>query len=316
MAQRSTAGDLYHAVYTVGSDNPARNLVRPVLGQKDQANAPYVEEVIAALAALHFAAHLDARLDPVRTYVPERGQNALIWGDLPLGQGDELRRRMAFLLQLGAFYLRPGNPHQGELTQGLAALLRRSSDESLYHYEWYRDVLDPWAAGLLPSYSNTPKEQRPTALKTQLGEHSVEAVRTAVAEYFGRLLLWAEGAFSGEDLNLLVPVPDLDYSGLYGAMNRFDANDVNTVEGTTITAEADNALVRLLRTALTAMVAEDEKRRQKGRITGDALRLVEEDGRIGLRISTQAVRDALAEERLSAVAAEYTRTAAAEPVAA
>jgi hypothetical protein len=316
MAQRATAGDLYHAVYAVGSDNPARNLVRFFFGQKEQANPPYVEEAVAGLAALHFAAHLDARRDPVRTFGVDGTRADIAWADLPFGQGDELRRRFAFLLHLAAFHLRPGDAHRGELTQGLAALLRNTPDAGLHHYEWYRDVLDPWATDLQPAYANTPRDQRASALKRQLGEHGAEAARLAAAEYFGRLLLWADGALTGDDLRLLTLVPDLDYSGLYGAMNRFDAADVNRVEGVTIEAGADNALVRLLRTALTAMVAEVERTRRKGANPADPFHLVEPDGRVGLRISSQQVRDALAAERLGGVADEYTRTAAEPAVAA
>jgi hypothetical protein len=80
----------------------------------------------------------------------------------------------------------------------------------------------------------------------------------------------------------------------------------------TVDPSRDNALARLLRTALAAEVSAHERTGTKGIVAGE-FALVDADGRIGLRITPEQVRQALAAERLGEVADEYTRTA---PVAA
>ena len=318
MAQEVTDGTLFDAIYAIGSDRPSRNIVEPVLGQKAQANPAYVEEMVGALGAVHFAETLGEGRRAVRVYQPDRGQERLAWSDLPLGADERLRTRAAYLLHLGAFFLRPGDPYRADLTKGLAALLATTPDAEIEAYAWFKDILSPWAAGVNPTYAATPAGRRASALKSPavMGEASVDALRTEAVEYFGRLLLWAASALrDGADgrgvLHFVDFHADGDYMLLQGEMAR-KGLDVDAPAPGAATADptADNALARLLRTALAAEVSAHERTGGKGVVAG-VFALVDADGRIGLRITPEQVRQALAAERLGDVADEYTRTAMA-----
>ncbi len=315
LVQQSTA-DLYDAVYAIGSDRPSRNRVAPVLGQKDQANPPYVEEMVAGLAALHFAG-TQAGARAVRVYEPEPTSDRLRWADLPLGGEEKLVEHFAYLLHLGAFFLAPSESYQGGLTKGLAGLLSSTAGADVEAFAWF-DVLDEWARTVSPIYAQTPKGRRAEALQNPNVMHGQSAgdLRPHAVEYFGRLHLWATSTLlDGENgvLQLLTHQPTKDYVQLYGEMSRMASADVDAPAPgqEAFDPNADNALARLLRIALAAEVNAHEKTKVDGKVHGD-FDLVEPqgDGRIGVRISPQQVRDALSRENLSGVADEYTRTAA------
>lgn len=315
MAQEVTDGTLYDAIYAVGSDRPSRNIVEPVVGQRAQANPAYVEELVGALGAVHFAETLGEGRRPVRVFQPDRGQERLTWGDLPLGGGERIRLRAAYLLHLAAFLLRPGDPYRPDLTKGLAALLATATDAELEAYAWFKDVLHPWAAGVDPGYAQTPPGRRASALKSPavMGAAAVDALRSDAVEFFGRLLLWAATALrDGDDgrgvLHFVDFMPDGDYTLLQGEMSRKGLDvDAPAAGESAADPTQDNALARLLRTALAAEVSAHERSGGKGVVAG-VFSLVEPDGRVGLRITPEQVRDALAAERLGDVADEYTRT--------
>jgi hypothetical protein len=314
MAQGAGGADLYDAVYAVGSDRPARNLVRPVLGQRGQANPAYIEELVGALGALHFAETLGRGGKRVRVYDPARGADRLGWGDLPLGADNRLLHRFAYLLHLAAFHLRPADANRPDLTKGLDGLLAGGGAD-LEAYAWFKHVLDPWAAELSPTYRQTPPGRRAAALRDPnvLGERAADALRPDAAAFFGRLLLWAASALrDGDVLHLLTHLTGEDYTLLQGEMGRIKTADVSvSAEGAqTFDPAADNALARLLRTALAAAVSAHERTRaQDGRVAG-TFALAEADRRIGLRITPQQVAEALGDARLGAVPDEYTGTAA------
>lgn len=312
MAQVAS-GDLYDAVYAIGSDRPGRNRVKPMLGQKAQSNPAYIEELVAAAAVLDFA-EAPGHGQPVHIFAPDRGQDRLGWTELPYG-GGRLGERVAYLLHLAAFYLRPGDAHRQELTRGLAALMKHSSDADLETNAWFQDILHPWASELSPAYAKTPAGRRATAMQDPsiLGEQAAGALRPAAVEYFGRLLLWAATALrDGSDgvLQLVSFLTGEHYSLLYGEMSRIGVGDIDAAApgDQTIDPEHDNALARALRAALAAEVNAHERNRTKGIVAG-SFALLEPDGTVGLRITPQLAVDALAAEGLSAVAEEYTRTA-------
>ena len=316
MAQDVTDGTLYDAIYAVGSDRPSRNIVEPVLGQKAQANPAYVEELVGALGAIHFAETLGEGRRATRVYQPDRGNTRLTWADLPLGSDERLRTRAAYLLHLGAFFLRPADPYRPDLSKGLAGLLATTPDAEIEAYAWFKDILSPWAAGVSQAYAATPAGRRASALKAQpvMGAASVDALRQDAVEYFGRLLLWAASALrDGLDgrgvLHFVDFHADGDYMNLQGEMAR-KGLDVDAPAAGEAKADpnADNALARILRTALAAEVASHERSGSKGVVAG-TFSLVDADGRVGLRITPDQVRGALAAERLGDVADEYTRTA-------
>ena len=315
MAQEVTNGTLYDAIYAVGSDRPSRNIVEPVLGQKAQANPAYVEELVGALGAVHFAETLGQGRRATRVYQPDRGNTRLTWADLPLGAEERLRTRAAYLLHLGAFFLRPADPYRPDLSKGLAGLLATTPDADIEAYAWFKDILSPWAAGVSQTYASTPPGRRASALKDAavMGAASVDALRTDAVDYFGRLLLWAASALrDGADgkgvLHLVDFHADGDYMNLQGEMARKGLDvDAPAAGEARVDPNADNALARLLRTALAAEVASHEQP-GRGGVNG-VFALVDPDGRVGLRITPEQVRNALAAERLGDVAAEYTRTA-------
>ncbi len=317
MAQEVTDGTLFDAIYAIGSDRPSRNIVQPVLGQKAQANPAYAEEMVGALGAIHFARTLGEGRRAVRVYAPDRGQERLTWADLPLGGDETLRTRMAYLLHLAAFFLRPADPYRPDLSKGLAGLLATTPDEELEAYAWFKDILAPWAAGVSQPFAGTPAGRRASAIKSPavMGEASVDSLRPAAVEYFGRLLLWAASTFrDGADGRGVLHFPeyhaDGDYVLLQGEMSRKGLDvDAPAPGEATVDPTRDNALARLLRTALAAEVSAHE-RTGKGGVVAGVFSLVDADGRIGLRITPEQVRGALAAERLGDVADEYTRTAA------
>ncbi|HEX8297747.1 MAG TPA: hypothetical protein VF594_01190, partial [Rubricoccaceae bacterium] len=262
-AQDSAGGTLYDAIYAVGSDRPSRNIVQPVLGQKAQANPAYVEEAIGALGAIHFAETLGQGRRATRVFQPDRGNTRLTWADLPLGADERLRTRAAYLLHLGAFLLRPADPHRPDLTKGLAGLLATTPDAEIEAYAWFKDILSPWAAGVSQAYAATPPGRRASALRdaTVMGSASVDALQPAAVEYFGRLLLWAASALrDGSDgrgvLHLVDFHADGDYALLQGKMSAKGLDVDAPAEGEAAADPAgDNALARLLRTALAAEVS-------------------------------------------------------------
>lgn len=307
--ERQGAGtEGYHAIYLIGSDRPSRNTVKTVLGQAEQANPAYFEEFLGALAALDFAGSSGSVDRPVRVFRPPQGKAQITWEDLPLAQPSEGKLRLAYLLHAAAFYLRQGSHDRGELSQGLAALLRNSPADHIYAHGWYKNVLDPWASHV-PKYRNAKPLERPGILRSRdgLGELSTVAMEKDVTEYFGRLLMWADTALRGEALHLLDLINE-DYASLYGSMAKLKARDLDNHNGSTIEAEKDNALVRLMRTAVTAMVVEHERTRQGPIVLGQAFRVSEADTRIGLRVTVEQVRSTLQDTALQEVVQEYGRT--------
>ena len=304
----------YSGVYVIGSDNPGRNRVKVDLGFKNQSNPPYFEEWLAALAIDHFARTQSQGLPPVRLYMPDENKRVLSWDDLPHPQKDVLLERLAYLLHLGAFFLRQGElggPQQ--LTRGIASLLRTVPGEELARYPWYRNIIDPWAKQEDVYRESKTDSDKLQVLRNGLGEQSLNAMQPDAVRYFSRLLMWIETAIhdgadtsmSAASLAFWKPGSD-DYSGLYSEMSKLKASDVDA--GETPDFKQDNALMRLLRVVLAAMVSDHEKMRV-GKTTGSAFNLYTSDKRIEPRFSHSDVKAALDAEGLLGMMQEYRYSA-------
>ena len=292
----------YDAVYLVGSDDPSRNRVRPVLGQKKQANPPYFEELLAALAVRDFGGGGGG--DRVRLFVPKEGGADLTWDDLPVDDKNAARAQFGYLLHLGAFLLRRGD-RRHQLTMGMAALLDGLDDEHIYAFPWYRTALDGWAAEQSERYRSESGGGRVRVLKddSAMGSLAIGAALRPATEYFGRALLWADSALSGEGLRLFAWRRD-DYAGLYHTMDRLTSGAAEPADSGG-GGEGDNALVRALRTALVAMVEQHEKGGSK---RGGGLELTDDQGRVAPNVEPRQVQDAAAAAGLGDLTDDYIRT--------
>jgi len=296
---------LFEAMYMVGSDDPGRNTVKTVLGSGEQANPSYFEEVIAAFSVLDAADQEASTENPVRVYAP----NQLDWGSLPYRDGTALRKRMALFSHLAAFYLHPSSRgDNSQLENGLGSMVRDVASEDLQMYGWYHSLLDDWARNGQSGYSNSEESRKVETLRASMGRQSINEVDEEVAEFMGRHLLWAETAMKGEGLSF-VDYESGSYARLYDAMSEVRAEeiDVNDQEsGGRLEFEADNALIRLLRAA-TAALTYDDRRSTKGGLL-DRISLLDEAGRIPIRITKQQVRKTLRTFNRENIIDAYTRT--------
>jgi hypothetical protein len=299
-------GARYDAIFVVGSDNPGRNRVRSVLGEGRQANPAYFEEFLAALSVLRFGAVGGAQATPMRVYVPD----TVTWENLPHADWHELREKLAFLLHLAAFYLRRGTGAVVEQrTLGVARLLRNVGEADLMMFPWYTEILERWAE-FHDTFKTTDRNRRVGVLRNgaSMREHSFPAMLNPAAEYFGRLLLWAESALQGPDLTFMEHATADDYADLYGVMSKVKAAEIDTRRGEgnevrAIDPASDNGVVRVLRTAATAMVHEHRHPgKQNHRF------VLVDDGRIRLRTTAQQTYDTLRELEFGSIIEEYRKT--------
>ena len=301
---------IYNGVYVIGSDRPARNTVQPSLGSTEQSNPSYFEEFLAGLAVLHAANPTgDAATQPVRAFVPDPNQSAIRWSALPHADNDFLQEQFGYLLHLAAFYLHKGG--RQDLTKGLEQLLSGISPDHLRQFGWYNDIIDPWAKNN-PSYEGASKSRRPAMIRNDasLGSLTYGSMRREVADYFGRLLMWAETALKGEGLSL-VDYRESDYAAVHSAMSQLSPDDVNSarVNGSmrTIAPNQDNAMVRTLRVALAAMIRLHNKD-VRIKVNVDNFHLMDGEQRIPLAITYPEVQTALRRNGLQSVPESYVRT--------
>jgi hypothetical protein len=306
----------FDGIYLVGSDRPGRNRVKVAPGHKDQANPAYFEELLAGLSVMHAAAHADEALNPVRLFQRNEGKADIGWDDLPFDgetSGLRLREQFGYLLHLAAFCLRQGRRAE-PFSKGALEFLRDTSNVDLAASTWYQNLIDPWAEERFAAYRKTAHEERPGLLRR--GDESVVqdagfgAMREEAADYFGRLLLWADTALRSEDLALL-NYQHRDYASIYHGMSSLGQSDVETQpDGDDIQPEGDNALVRMHRAALATMLRLHH-RDIRLKVSVEEFQLTGDNrGRIALNLRAQHVRQALREAHLGDVADEFTRTAA------
>ncbi|MFB6278649.1 MAG: hypothetical protein ABEK75_04035 [Salinibacter sp.] len=295
-------GALFDAMYTIGSDDPARNKVRTVLGSGEQSNPPYFEEVLAALSALDAAGRQPSPDQPVRVYMPDE----LNWSSLPHSDTAALEKRVAVLLHLAAFYMHPaGQGENSQLDHGLGTMMRDVPEEDLQMYSWYDTLLDDWASRALGSrYTSANGEGKVSALR----EPILGTTDKNVAEFMGRHLLWAETALKGQTFSF-VEYENGSYARLYDAMGEVEVKEINATAsgGGSVEEDKDNALIRLLRGAVAAFLYDDQRKTSGGLL--DRISLFDVNGsHVPIRITKQQIRQALRSFDRERVVDEYTRT--------
>lgn len=294
---------MYDGVYILGSDRPGRNRVEPTLGSEGQSNPAYVEEFLAGLAVLDAVDKAgDPTVDPVRLFATDASTQTLGWSDLPHARNDRLKEQMGYLLHLAAFHLREGGSE--ELTKGMDRLVHEVTPDHLRQFGWYDALIDPWASHAAP-YENASARQRAKMIQDDaaLGSITFGWMERDIAEYFGRLLLWAETALKGDGLSL-VDYQNGDYAGIHQAMSSLDDADVNSVQtnGRTrkIPPNDDNAMVRTLRAALASM-ARLHHNDVRVKVDVEQFELIDGEQRIPLAITVQDVQRALQRNGLQGI---------------
>jgi hypothetical protein len=296
----------YDAMYAIGSDNPGRNRVKTVLGHSDQANPSYFEEVIGALAILH-RTEAQNNDKPMYLYDPPR----LHWDTIPYRDREKFKSNLAYLLHLSAFYLQGITEEtRNELDRGFARFLDTVPDDSLVAYPWFQTLLAPWADNH-PTFKNADPNRRVSVLKNkaQMGGQSFEALQSKAAEYFGRVLLWADTSLHDEGLKF-VDRADGSYAYVYEIMSDVAPDEIDTTRanGTaqSIPFNQDNALARSLRAALVALVRTHTLASEEG-ARNEGTALVDNDV-IRMQTTLAQIKDTLYAFSLGNVIEEYTRT--------
>jgi len=249
----STSGlDGFQAAYLIGSDNPGQNRLRFVDGARDQANPPFIEEVVAALAILDASKSDGTGLGPRRIYQPPNA-NAIEWAHLPIeGNG---AFHLALLLELAAFVLlRAG---AGALSGGLLEACEKWSAE-FELLPFYDRLLGNWAKDAFSTTYGTSHEGSGwSRLNNQMlltGQASASQAQPALAEYVYRLLLWARTALPPDGPYRLVKLgkeEKMDYALVWELMCGVAKEEIEPA--TSGSGPKDNALVRLARAATVAL---------------------------------------------------------------
>jgi hypothetical protein len=291
----------YDAVYVIGSDNPSRNTVQTVLGHSAQANPAYFEEFLAALAILRFSQEHTQSSLPTHVYRSERAD----WTTLPGVSSGGVHFQLAFLLHMGAFLLKRGD-HQSDhqLSYGLVRLLNTLEPNVIRSFPWYKDLLDNWAKNF-PQYQSAKKERKPEILMraSDMQQNSIEHLLSPAAEYFGRLLLWGSTSVAHEEAGL-VSLKEGSYAELYEVMAAIKEQEI---AAGIADSRSDNALIRLLRGCLAAMIhIHDQVNR--GKHLNSGFQLMQKGHHIELFSTMAEIEESLSSMKLGAVVDEYRRT--------
>ena len=214
---------------------PEAYLAKASIGSKDQVNQPFAEEVVAALAALDFVNTVQDPKDANTVRVLRRrihGGGRLLAKDLP--RNEAFSQNMGCLLNLAAFFLRTRGSDPGECRQGLWRYLTdvakpdsKGADaavaaawfKDLARAGWFDTLLNDWIEGLSGETEGARKikEVEARAKRAKRLELLVKAVepdaakgiylmRTPlrhIAEYFGRLILWAGAGLRGREVGVI-----------------------------------------------------------------------------------------------------------------
>lgn len=240
----------FRAVYLVGSDQPQLNRLKFVDGAREQANPPFFEEVLAALATLDATTATPAQ-GRIRIFQPPGSY--IEWTNLPFpdrGQG-----RLALLLELAAFLLLPAKAGQ-PLSGGLLDACDRWGDE-FELLPLFQNVLGSWAKANF-SHEYVEPSQLGEGWKRLVDENvitggaAVSSAKSLVSEYAYRLLLWARTALPQNDQCRLIKLgEDMDYAVVWEVMCGLTAVEIEPSQAGSGTK--DNALVRLARAAAAAL---------------------------------------------------------------
>ena len=195
-----------------------------------------------------------------------------------------------------------------ELRQGLFTLLKNTSDQALSVQPFFSLLMKDWASELPGTTYKAArsKGERASVIRERqhFGDNSIEAMEREAAEYFARLFYWSTNALQGEGLSFLEFESDT-YRGLYSVMDKLKSREVEVSKE----PEDDNALVRLLRGAMTGMVKEQMKR-TPGKPRGNNFSLIGTNGRVRILINSGQIQNILAREglNLTHIPDEYIRT--------
>jgi hypothetical protein len=242
----STSGlDSFKSAYFIGSDDPTQNRLRFVDGAREQANPPFIEEVVAALAVLDAGKTISSGNGSRRIFQPPKA-DALEWDHLPF-EGDGAFH-LALLLEVAAFILlraHSGRPLSGGLLEACEAW---SAEFELL--PWYKRLLDGWAKHSFGDSYHTNHEgsgwSRLNNEKILSGEAAASKARDALAEYSFRLLLWSRTALPSDGPYRLVKLgQEMDYAIVWELMCGVAREEIEP-NGS---GPGDNALVRLVRAA-------------------------------------------------------------------
>lgn len=291
----------YDAVYVVGSDDPSRNTVQTVLGHSAQANPAYFEEFLAALAILRFATEKTQVNLPTHVYRTQQ----VNWSSLPGVTNGGIHYQLAFLMHMGAFFLKRGD-HQSDSQQsyGLERLLSTLEPNVLRSFPWYDDLLDRWAKNF-PQYQSAEKMRQPEVLMraSDMQKNSMEHVMAPATEYFGRLLLWASTSVAHPEAGI-VAFKEGSYAELYGSMAAIKEQEI--AAGISDYG-SDNALIRLFRGCLAAMI-HIHHRVNLGKQLNSGFHLMQQGHRIELSTTMAEVEESMSTNNLGSVIDEYRRT--------
>jgi hypothetical protein len=241
----------FSSVYFVGSNQPGRNPLQYEEGSKDQANPPFLEEVVAACGIIDLGTAGRTGNHVFQPNCPRFG-----WGEFPCDPSLPAQQALASFLQLAAFVIRPMVSDAAPLSGGLVAALRDWTDKAeLEQFPFFDALLAQWALKNCPK-ANVAKTRPGDRMRLVLDSGQLEGDRLAVNDlleefesYSFRLLVWAETSLPSlaEEDNLLSSVAGGDALPIWEAMS---ATEVEKVE----TQGRDNALVRLARMATAAIV--------------------------------------------------------------
>lgn len=180
----------YDSVYLVGSDKPERHRPMFCSGSTNQSNAPYVEELVAAMAALHKKVPDTVGLPTVHAYEPAPGSAKIGLNDLPIDEGGAGASKIARFLQLGCLMIKVGDR---PLDYGILQFLEEFKDDAKELDLW------PWLEQIF--------KLNPDGLRDSLA--SGTASNQAISTYFYRLMKWSKIIFkSREDLEMFALAPD------------------------------------------------------------------------------------------------------------
>ena len=179
--ERSGAYKGYSTIYLVGAENPGREKPKFCTGSDGQANAPMIEEMIAALAVIDAVAESRPSETTVKAFRPTN-LDKLKLNNLPWKNGGSDMDGFVNLLHMAAFAIKS---HDKALGKGVIAFLDAHANN--------RDELELW-----PWYAHFQNQSGSLAIKAS------ENGADRMGKYFYRLLEWSRWIFdSSQNLNML-----------------------------------------------------------------------------------------------------------------
>jgi hypothetical protein len=181
----------FERIYLIGSDKPSRH--QPVFcsGARDQANAPFLEELLGALAAIDSVGPRQPDANGLFAYEPGEGEQKVTLDKIPFGgEADSGAQRFASFLQVASFMIRVG---EQPLDYGLYQFLNEFKDDA------NELEISPWMKSLFSGIDARGLREIISKRRTFDGD---------CPSYFWRLMKWADSVFqSRADLNIFEKEP-------------------------------------------------------------------------------------------------------------